>query len=163
MSAVAEYAGFLAAHNIERVSQGNEVVPMLAYEGSDGMREVVKLPEPLDKGLAMGTKWLHSNPENANHAVIVFNGSVVLDDKDVDAVICKAVQYQPEPVSFKVAVPYSRTENPPEFKVYRIKLLDYEGSESEPQFDPLVHAFFEGVEKNEDGADVWFNNMDQSK
>jgi len=163
MSAVSEYAGFLAAHNIERVSQGHEVIPMLAYEGGDGTRDVVKLPEPLEKGLAMGTKWLHSNPENASHAVIVFNGSVVLDNKDVDAVICKAVQFEPEALSFKVAVPYQRTENPEEFKVFRIKILDYEGAESEPNFDPVVQAFFEGVEKNEDGADVWFNHMDQTK
>ena len=163
MSAVAEYAGFLAAHNIERVSRGQEVVPMLAYEASDGTREVVKLPEPLEKGLATGTKWLHSNPENANHAVIVFNGSVVIDNNDVDAVICKAVQYQPEQISYKIAVPYRRTENPPGFTVFRIKILDYEGSDPEPNFDAEVQAFFEGVEKNEDGADVWFEHMDQTK
>ncbi len=161
MAAVAHYAGFLAAHNIERVSQGRVVVPMLAYEGGDGLREVVKLPEPLEEGLAHATKWLHSNPERASHAVVVFNGYVVLDDKDVDAVVCKGVQYQPKQFSFKVAVPYRRSETPPDFTVFRIKILDYEGPE--PDYDALMQAFFEGVEKNEDGAQVWFNHMDQSR
>lgn len=161
MEAVSQYAGFLAAHNIERASQGDPIVPMLAYQRADGSKEVVKLPEPLRAGLATGTQWLDKNPEEATLAVLVFQGSVVVDELDTDAVICKAVQYQPDKLEYKMAIPYKSTHDPAEFAVYRIKILEFEGPE--PDFDALVAAFFRGVENNEHGADIWYKHLDQSK
>lgn len=160
MEAVSQYAGFLAAHDIERASQNDPIVPMLAFQRSDGTREVIKLPEPLKEGLAQGSQWLNRNPEDAALAVLVFQGSVVIDELDTDAIVCKAVQYQPEKITYKVAIPFQRGTDG-EFTVYRIKILDFEGDD--PDYDALVSAFFRGVENNEKGADIWYKHLDQSK
>lgn len=161
MEAVSQYAGFLAAHNIERASQGEEIVPMLAFQRTDGSREVIRLAEPLKAGLAQGTQWLAKNPEEAALAVLVFQGSVVVDELDTDAIVCKAVQYQPDSLNYKIAIPFKRSDDPAEFAVYRIKILDFEGPE--PDYDSLIAAFFRGVENNENGADIWYKHLDQSK
>jgi len=162
MDAVAQYAGFLAAHNIHRVFQGDAIVPIVAYEKANGSHDIMKLPEPLNEGLSQASEWLRENPEQASHAVVVFQGSVVLDNKDVDAIICQAVQYHPELIKLKIATPFKQAKDPANFKVYRVKVMDYQGPEN-PDFDAVVSAFFQGIENNEQGADVWYDHLDQSK
>lgn len=162
MEAVSQYSGFLAAHSIHRVFQGEDIVPILAYEKADGSHDILKLPEPLHVGLSQASEWLRENPEKASHAVVVFQGSVVIDDKDVDAIICQSVQFEPDLIRFKIATPFKRAKDPSQFKVYRIKIMDYQGPEN-PDFDAIVAAFFSGIENNEQGADVWYDHLDQSK
>lgn len=161
MDAVFEYAGFVAAHYVEKLSQGEPIIPMLSVEREDGTKETIKLPEPLQTGLAQGSKWLASNPEGVAHAVLVFPGSVMVADQDCDALICKSVQFQPEPLACKMAIPYRSKESDEGMAIFRVKILEYDGPE--PNYDAIMAAFFRGVEVNETGADTWFACIDQSK
>lgn len=161
MDAVFEYAGFVIAHYVEKLSQGEAVIPMLSLEREDGNRESIKLPEPLQAGLAQGTRWLASNPDGISHAVLVFPGSVTVADEDCDAIICKAVQFQPEPLACKLAIPYRSKDSDEGLAIFRVKILEYDGPE--PDYDAIMSALFRGVETNEAGADAWFAHIDQSK
>jgi hypothetical protein len=162
MEAVAEHAGFFAAHGIWCVSDGGPLIPMLAFERPGGKREMIRfVMDRLEAGVEQGRRWLADNPEGATHAVLVFDGFITLESGKTDALFIEAVQYQPERAGFGMAVPYRSSDSPQGFAVFRPKFLGYDGAE--PDFNQLGEAFFPGVDRHEEGAKVWNASLDQSR
>lgn len=65
-----EMAGFFAAHGIWGVSDGEALVPMLAYQAEGGKPQMLRLAmDRLEVAVAHGRQWLATNPEGAVHAV----------------------------------------------------------------------------------------------
>ncbi len=162
MEAAAELAGFFAAHGIWCVSDGGPLIPMLAFEKSDGKRQLVRLAvDDLGKAARMGQQWLDENREGALRAVLVCDGFITLPSGKTDALILEARSYGPPVQSFRMAVPYRNREGPSGFAVHRPKFLGFEGGE--PDQDELAAAFFRGVDRHEEGARVWNAHLDQSQ
>ena len=160
MEAVAEHAGFFAAHGIWCVADGGPLTPMLAFERLNGEREMIRFVSgQLEAGVQQGRQWLADNPEGATHAILVFDGFITLKDGKTDALLIEAVQYRPERAGFTMAIPYRSADDPRGFAVFRPKFLGFEGPR--PAFDELGQAFFRGVDKHEEGAKVWNAKMDQ--
>ena len=162
MEQTAELAGLFAAHAIWCVSDGDTLIPMLAFEGAGGTQEMHRLvTENLEDGVAQGKEWLAANPESASRAVLIYDGFIPLESGKTDALILEAVEFHPERRSLTMAVPYRHAESPEGFAVYRPKFLGFEGPE--PSYEVLGAAFFRGVDQHEKGAAVWNANIDQSK
>ncbi len=162
MEAVAEQAGFFAAHGIWCITGGEPLIPMLAFERPGGKREMMRLvSDQLEVGVEQGRQWLADNPEGATHAVLVFDAFITLEGGKTDALVIEARQYQPQRAGFTMAVPYRNPDSPQGFAVFRPKFVGFEGPE--PAFKELGEAFFRGVDTHEKGAAVWNAHLDQSR
>ena len=113
LQAVAEQAGFFAAHAIWCVSDGGPLIPFLAFDLPDGRREMVRLvAETLESGVEEGRRRLAMNPDGATRAVLVLDGFLRLALGKRDALILEAEQYRPTRMGFRLAVPYRASDSP---------------------------------------------------
>ena len=163
METTAELAGFYAAHAIWCVSDGEALLPMLAYEKADGERGMDRIAlENLEEAVAAGQQWLAENKHAAASAVLLYDAYVTLESGKTDALVVEARQYGAAPRSFQMIVPYRNAEASEGFAVHRPKFVTVEGYE-DPPFDAIAEAFFRGVDLHEKGAAVWTSHLDESR
>lgn len=161
MNETVQLAGFFAAHALWCVSDGEVLIPFLAYELPDGTRQMTRLAaDTLKEGVTQGRDWLGQNPDQVSRAVLIYDGYITLESGKTDALFVEAKIYSAHEASFTVAIPYRNAEHPDGFAVHRPKFLSFEGVEPEPE--ELATAFFQGVDHHKEGAAVWEAHMDES-
>lgn len=163
MDTTAELAGFFTAHAFLTLSKCPTFDPILAFVKSDGARNMMRLVGyETPAAVQFGRNWIATNPEEAQCAVLIFDGRIRMDDDNkCDAVIAEAQQIVPEARSFVVAVPYRQFDSPEGFGVHRPKFM---GDAPEGMtYDELAAAFFRGVDQHKEGAAVWNAHLDQSR
>lgn len=155
-------AGYIAAHGIWSVSDGETLIPMYAYESEDGKRVMNRLmSEMLEEAVSLGKQRLDENKEDANDAVLVFDGRITLQEKKYDSLIIEIRSYFSPSSKVTMAIPYTPASNDQSFKVHKPKFLQWENCEGFDLND-CVTAFFDGVDSHEEAAKVWNQHIDQS-
>jgi hypothetical protein len=159
---IAKLAGFFAAHAVWCISDGETLVPLVGFEGSDGSQQMYRFATKyLQDGVSQGKEWLARNPESARRAVLVYDGFITLSSGKTDALIIEAMEFEAARTELMMAVPYRHANSPNGFAVHRLKFLSIKGHEQ--AFDLLSEEFFRGVDQHEKGAAVWNANVDQSQ
>ena len=156
-------AGFFAAHAIWCVSDGENLVPILAYDTDSDERKMERLiiNDDLEASVSFGKQKLESNEMNANDAVLLYDGLITLGKEKVDAIIIQIRAYFSPQSKATLALPYT-PQTSGGFRVHKPKLLEWENCED---FNLLaaLETFFEGVAEHEKGAEIWNKNLDESK
>jgi hypothetical protein len=161
MEETAELAGFIAAHAIWSVSDGETLIPMLGSEDAAGERKLTRfMTEKLEDGVAQGRKAMADDKRRSGRAAFAFDGYITLADGKTDAVFVEARDHasgQP----FVIAIPYRHQKSKGGFAVYKPKLLEV--PESGADANALIEAFWRGVDSHEKAAPVWNKHLDQSR
>jgi hypothetical protein len=163
MITTSELAGFFAAHAIWCVSDGDTLIPILAYTTANDERNMERLMvnDDLAASVAYGKEKLQANEMDANDAVLLYDGRILIGKEKVDAIIIEMRAYfAPDSVAV-IAVPYT-PKSSGRFRVHKPKLLAWENCE-DFDMDAALEAFFEGVAGHEKGAKVWNDALDESK
>jgi hypothetical protein len=159
MIETAHLAGFFAAHGIWCVSEGETLVPMLAYEYADGERGMDRLMyDDYAEGARAGQAALEDGDPSWASAVLVADGYFHLEHGKADALIIEAVQYGPYRQTLSLAVPYRHADAG--FAVHRPKFMGVECDD--PQLDTIAEAFFQGVASHTEAAAIWDAHLDES-
>lgn len=161
MDSAIELAGFIVAHSVWCVSEGETLVPLIAYDTSDGKRHMLRLAsDRMEDGAASGNEWLATNPDHASRAVLVYDGFITIQNKKTDALIVIVRDYSQGEAELTMALPYRPATDSNAFAVHRPKFIDFKGGE--PGWDKVAQAFWVGVESHEKGAKVWNEHLDES-
>ncbi|MEV5828370.1 hypothetical protein AB0L25_22705 [Spirillospora sp. NPDC052242] len=148
-------AGFFAAHGVWSVSDGETLIPILAYEQPNGERVMSRLVhDDVGDAAAAGQEALDAGQDDWTRAALVVDAYLNFGTSRVDALIVEAVEYGPARRSLKMAVPYRPQPAPQGFAVYRPKFVEVTGV-GDPDFAALGDAFFSGVDAHEEAAAVW--------
>ena len=162
METAAELAGFFAAHGVWSVSDGETLVPFVAYETAGGKRQMNRLvSNRVEEGAARGREWLEKNPDHAVRAVHVFDGFITLKSGKTDALILTVRDYTNGEAEITIAVPYRSAKDAKGFAVHRPKFLGFKGAE--PDWQKVGEALWLGIARHEFGAAVWNKHLDESK
>ncbi|ALN60416.1 hypothetical protein GLE_5075 [Lysobacter enzymogenes] len=154
-------AGFFAAHGVWCVADGEDLIPLYAFEDPAGERKMVRYAgEQVEDAVAEARARLAANPDGAQHAVLVHDGFLTLPSGRTDALILSVRDFAGEG-ALTLAVPYRNAAHPLGFAVHRPKFLDWRG-EQEPDYGQLGEDFFAGVEEHEMGDRVWQAQLDDS-
>jgi hypothetical protein len=155
---IASLSGFFAAHAAWSVSDGGVLVPIYAYEGAGGERQMVRLAhDQLEMAVAAGRERLSANPDEAQRAVLIFDGYVPVAGTRTDALILEARDYAAGN-QLAMAIPYVPNAKGSIFKVYAPIILRIPESEDPQEF---TESFWQGVESHEKGADLWISRTEQ--
>ncbi|WP_158014167.1 hypothetical protein [Sphingomonas sanxanigenens] len=155
-------AGFLSAHAMWCVSDGEIFTPIFGYTTEAGERRMERLvTESLETAVAMGKDKLTLNEHDANDAVLLYDARIPLNDERFDAIIVEIRSYFSPGSEAVMAIPYRPKGSSDPFRVYKPKLVQWANCED---FDvnAAVQSFFEGVDGHEKGAAVWNEALDQS-
>lgn len=155
----AHLAGFMAAHGVWCVADGEVLVPFAAFE-KGGERQLVRfVTEELSVGAAKARSFVDENTAKADRAVSVIDGFVTIEGVKRDALIVHAVAYTPHR-SLDVVIPYRPRTASGAFAVHKPKFVAHEGLDGE--LETLGEAFFGGVDAHTEAAKVWNQHLDQS-
>jgi hypothetical protein len=147
-------AGYVTAHAVWCVSDGEVLIPILAYQSAEGELEMGRLlAETLQEGIQRGRQWLDLNPERVASGVLVYDGYLTFDTGRSDAIFVEVRVYTSPPGAFRIAVPYRPADHLEGFAVYAPRLLAWDGESAAAA--ALQQAFLQGVELHPQGADVW--------
>lgn len=162
MIAASALAGMFAAHAVWCVSDGDTLIPMLAYTTESGERKMERFAhDDLGAAVEHGKQKLASNEMDANDAALIYDGRITLADEKLDALIIEMRAYfSPDSIAV-IAIPYT-PKDMGQFRVHKPKVLAWDNCDD---FD-LNHAFesfFAGVAGHEKGSAIWNSCLDESK
>jgi hypothetical protein len=163
MITASKLAGYFAAHAILCVSDGENLIPMLAYTNEDDERKMERLiiNDDLEASVAFGKEKLESNEMDANDAVLLYDGRITIGNEKLDAIIIEMRAYFSPGSKAIMAVPYT-PKTSGTFLVHKPKLLEWENCEA---FDTTaaMESFFDGVNGHKKGAKIWNDCLDECK
>ena len=162
MITASELAGFFAAHAIWCVSDGDTLIPMLAYTTEDDERKMERFAhDELADAVEYGKQKLASNEMDANDAALLYDGRIPVDGDKLDAIIIELRAYFSPDSTAVMAVPYT-PKSTGQFRVHKPKLLAWENCD-DFDLDYAMESFFEGVAGHEKGSQIWDKCLDESK
>lgn len=155
-----EMAGFFLAHAVWSVSEGETLVPILAFE-RDGKRSFHRIEnESYEDAVTQGKEWLAENPEDAERAVLIFDGYFTLDTHRTDALIAEIVDFGRPLETLRIILPYRHANAPDGFAVYRPKIDRDDLNDADLRL--IAEALWRGVDSHAQGSEVWTKHLDQS-
>jgi hypothetical protein len=159
--AAASLAGFLTAHGIWCVFEGETLVPMAVFEKA-GKRQLIRfVAERLEQGAAQARTAVDDNAHAGDRAVSVVDGYFTADGVKHDALIIHAIDYFPRARTLDIVVPYRPKAATP-FAVHKPKFVDYAGFDFKAEFVPIAEAFFHGVDSHAEAAKIWTAHLDET-
>jgi hypothetical protein len=161
---LAKQAGFLAAHAVWCVSDGDPLIPFVGMELPGGKQDLIRFVDEdhLERAVNRAKASFEANTEGALFATLVYDAYVTLPDGKTDALVVESRVYCEPPITISMVVPYRNSEHALGFAVYRPKFTEVSGAE-QPDCEAVGDAFFAGVDGHEKGAEVWNRHLDQSR
>lgn len=155
-------SGACAAHAVWCLSDGEALIPMLAYSTDDGERQLERLvSDDFAKSVAMGRNKLESNEMDANNAVLVYDSVITLENVPIEAIILEMRTYFMPQAKAVLIVPYT-PKSAGEFRVHKPRLVQWKNCE-DYDMQAAMDEFLEGIEEHEMGAKVWDDCLDESR
>ena len=162
MNTATELGGFFAAHAIWCVSEGDGLIPILAYTDSEGERKMDRfVNDDVAAAVATGKQRLADNEMDANDAALLYDGRITIENEKLDSIIVEMRSYVSPDSLAVLAIPYTPKDSG-EFRVHKPKLIAWENCDD---FDMNVafESFFKGVAGHEEGSKVWDSSLDESR
>lgn len=161
MKDLAQLAGFMGAHGIWCVEDGQPLIPMLAYIDESGKRVLQRFATGfLEDGAAQARAALKKGVPGARCALTVIDGYIPLEGGKCDALFIEAKVFGEGKVAFSLALPYRNALNEGGFAIHRPKFLTLPDGGA---VEEIGGWFFEGVAQHEKGAELWNRCLDESR
>lgn len=161
MITASKLSGFFAAHAIWCVSDGDTLIPMIAYTTGSGERKMERMAhDDIEAAVAAGRDRLQSGELDADDAALIYDGRITLETGKFDAIIIEMqTEFSPQSKA-TIAVPYSPSTSGA-FRVHKPKLLQWDDCDD---FDMnwAIESFFEGVAEHAKGNEIWIRCLDES-
>jgi hypothetical protein len=156
-----ELAGIAAAQAVCCLFDRVPLVPLAFSRRAAGPPTVTLLsggtPERMT---AESRQWLDMNMDQADEAVVLFDGYITIPEGRKDAIILELRSYGDRVRHMRMAVPYRPHHDPRGFAVHRPKFIvaTPEGHD----MSALRESFFRGVAIHKVGRQIWDACVDES-
>ncbi|MBW3597734.1 MAG: hypothetical protein KY475_10720 [Planctomycetes bacterium] len=162
MNKTAQLTGFIAAHAIVAISEGESLImPLLVVEKKDGNPQFIEITGKTSQAaVAKGEKLLVNPGRGTRRAVLAFEAYLNLPPARTDAIFLRACGYRPSRESLLVAVPFRPRKSPGGFAVFRPKFIAYEDSPPPPD---VLDDFLRGIALHPTGQKIWQAHLDESR
>lgn len=163
MLKAATLAGFIAAHAVWSVSDGETLIPIYAYQDRLGERSIERIiTDRLEEAVELGKNKLEANTADASAGVLIYDARIMISNEKIDSLIIEFRSYGEQPGNVTLAIPYTPKSEHSDFAVHRLKLVDA-SEHLEDEIVEILEAFFGGVDEHEKGALVWQQHLEESK
>ncbi|MEM7469078.1 MAG: hypothetical protein AAF387_19640, partial [Pseudomonadota bacterium] len=150
-----QLVGETAAQSIWSVSVGDALTPLLTTLNKDGDANYMRLAmDDSAEAVRYGHDKLNRVDEEKIGAVFVADGLVSLESGKTDALVVDVRIYADSVVKCQMVIPYRSAKSPKGFAVHRPQITELENIDR-IKFQPLLEAFFAGVESHQQGGKIW--------
>ena len=155
MREVFQLVGETAAQSIQSVSAGGDLVPLLTTVDKYGNANYMRLAmDDSADAVRFGKDKLERNDDDKVGAVFVADGFVTIDDGKTDALVVDVRIYTDQVAKCQMVIPYTPAKSAKGFAIHRPQVVSLENIE-QTKFQPLLDAFFLGIEEHEEGRKIW--------
>ena len=155
MREVFQLVGETAAQSIQSVSGGDELIPLLTTVDKYGNANYMRLAmDDSADAVRFGKDKLDRNDDDKLGAVFVADGFVTIDDGKTEALVVDVRIYTDQVAKCQMVIPYTPAKSVKGFAIHRPQVLSMENIE-QAKFQPLLDAFFLGIEEHEEGRKIW--------
>lgn len=159
MERTAEFAGFLAAHGIWCVADGEPLVPMPGQEPSaDGRRMLRFGDEDIEQAVAQAFDRLQANPPGRRPRRAGLRRLHGAGGRPDRRAVRRARSCGQAPQTLRIVVPYRNAGSERGVAVYPPGFVDWQG-EGEPDLRAAGAASFRGVKSQGEAAAVWADHF----
>lgn len=155
MEEALKIAGNTAAHAIWSVSDGEQLIPLIAETDLTGKTTQIRCmgiqPDQIDdfflkKSNALGKDY--------NGLSLVQDSIVTLEKGKTDALLIDVRMSYPENSSVQLCIPYRHAKHEKGFAIHRLKITGITGISPDKQ-EAITNAFFDGIESHQQGSLLW--------
>ncbi len=155
-------AGFFAAHGVWSIGDKGPVIPMYAYTLENNEMNMLRLvTEEYETAVMAGKQRLEQNKEDANDAVLIYDGFITIGEKKYDALIIDIRSHFSPASKAQMVIPYTPEKEGLPISIHKPKISIWENCEDFDMND-CINIFFEGVDSHQEGAAFWNKHIDQS-
>lgn len=155
MREIFQLVGETAAHSIWAVADGENLDPILTTMDESGKSQFLRLAmDDCDDAVRYGHDKLEHQDAGKIGAVFVADGFVTLDTGKTDALVVEVRVYNGATAKCQMVIPYRPANSSKGFAVHRPQITELENIE-QAKFQPLMQAFFEGLERHQQGGQIW--------
>lgn len=155
MKEVFHLVGETAAHSIGSVADGETLIPVLTTMDESGKAQYTRLAmDDSADAMRYGYERLDRQEDGKIGAVFVADGFVTLDSGKTEALVLEVRVYNGAVAKCQMVIPYRSAHSNKGFAIHRPQVTELENIEQE-KFQPLMEAFFEGLEAHAQGGEIW--------
>ena len=155
MKEVFEVVGETVAQSIWNLSAGGTPIPLLSTVDEDGHANYMQLAmDNSDDAIRYGREKLDRHEEGKIGAVFVADGYISLDDGTTDALVLEVRVYRDVVIKCQMVIPYRSANSVNGFAIHKPQVTALENID-EIKLQPLLEAFFVGVEAHDKGGKIW--------
>lgn len=155
MREIFQLVGETAAHSIWAVADGENLDPILTTMDKSGKSQFLRLAmDDCEDAVRYGHEKLEHHDNGNIGAVFVADGFVTLDTGKTDALVVEVRVYNGATAKCQMVIPYRPASSSRGFAVHRPQITELENIE-QAKFQPLMQAFFEGLERHHQGGQIW--------
>lgn len=152
-------AGYITAHAVLSVSEGETLIPIYAYVNDEDALVMERMPQYfLEEAVVAGQDLLNQNPKGTWAAILVYDGRIGINEdgsKKADALITELRVYTEEYLPLVFALTYRPKAPFVEFGVYRLERIQHPDSPFTGDVKPVVESFYDGAERHQKAWEVW--------
>lgn len=155
MKEVFEVVGETVAQSIWNLSAGGTLIPLLSTVDEDGHANYMQLAmDNSDDAIRYGRDKLDRHEEGKIGAVFVADGYITLEDGTTDALVLEVRVYRDIVIRCQMVIPYRSANSVNGFAILKPQVTALENID-EIKLQPLLEAFFLGVEAHDKGSKIW--------
>ena len=155
MKEVFEVVGETAAQSIWNLSAGGSLIPLFSTVDQDGHANYMQLAmDNSDDAIRYGRDKLERHEDGKVGAVLIADGYISIEGDRTDALVLEVRIYTDVTVKCQMVIPYRSANSANGFAILRPQITALENID-EIKFQPMLDAFFVGVEAHDKGGKIW--------
>jgi hypothetical protein len=162
MDTAARFAGYMVAHAVYSVCDGETLIPILGGQDRAGTKNMTRIMREFQEAAEFARANLTAGV--GVHGVAIWDGYVRNLDSTakVDALFAEVAQFREpglpftllaEPIKYTVIVRYRHAHDPEGFGIFPVRQLSPYGLHELPS--NIATDFWQGISDHEEGAKVW--------
>ena len=163
MSKAEKFAGFLAAHAVMSISEGEKLIPLYGYINESNEGVAVRMEQDrIEWGVAAGKEMMETNPHNSSAAIFIHDIFLNVGsdgEHKIDVLHIEFKTYGNDAKQILMGVPYKHNRPMfPSFAVFELDIYQIPIQMSEDSVNTFFASFFDGVNDHQEGSEIWHGN-----
>lgn len=150
-----KFVGYFTAHMVWQTEDGNNVVPLVAFQNKNEPKFERYEAEDYAKAKQNADIKYNQLVKEGIDCIIIYDGFLNINNEKLQSIIVEGLS---DKISLKLAIPYKSKNEQDGAKIYKPKIIEASGLDLQKDFS----KFYEGVYSHSEAWSYWQRNIDET-